>query len=191
MARLRGWAMGFLSCGLLLLGAGEARAANGDESFSLTMSPLHLFAPILEIQGELRATDGLGVALIGGYGSLTVDGGPGLGDVPFRVVEVGSQIVWYPLDAFKSLQLGVEAMWIHVSTDDVGTFDATGFASGLAIGPLIGLKMIARPGFTAFIQLGYQFVAVHAEASDTTGDSASGDEQTGILLLNLNLGWSF
>jgi len=57
--------------------------------------------------------------------------------------------------------------------------------------PFAGFKWIVGPGFTGFVQLGVSFIAIHAEASDDTGSSASADESTAGLLLNFNLGWSF
>jgi hypothetical protein len=60
-----------------------------------------------------------------------------------------------------------------------------------AVGPLIGYKLITSAGFTFFVQGGFQYVFVHAEASDDQGQSAQADASDFIPLLNLNVGWSF
>ena len=113
-------------------------------------------------------------------------------DVRFDVLEVGTQVMWYPLHKFRSLQLGVEAMYIHVSTTEpVGAFDATAFGGGFAIGPLVGYKFIVGPGFTGFVQLGFSYITVQAEANDSTGATETAKRVESFVNLNLNLGWSF
>ena len=88
-------------------------------------------------------------------------------------------------------RLMVEALYLHLSTNDVGIYDIDAYAAGFAIGPLVGYKFIAGPGFTGFVQLGFSYVADHAEASAETGESRSRDEDDYLVNLNLNLGWSF
>jgi hypothetical protein len=39
--------------------------------FSLTFSPVHLFLPVVELTGEARVHDNVGIALIGGVGRIT------------------------------------------------------------------------------------------------------------------------
>jgi hypothetical protein len=184
-----------------LFASNEARAESAYESdprtdvFSLTFSPFHLFLPMFEVEGEYKVINGLGVSLIAGYGWPTERLEDEFGesyDVKFDVFEVGTHVIGYPLRRFRSLQLGVEVVYIHVSTSDpVGEYDATGFAGGFAFGPLVGFKWIVGPGFTGFVQLGFLYYALHAEATDSTGATETQDESDIILNLNLNLGWSF
>jgi hypothetical protein len=179
-----------------LSASAEARAEDQrEEVVSLTFSPIHLLFPAVEVQGEYKVIDGLGLSLIGAYGwpTETIENENGLKeDVRFDVIEVGTQVMWYPLRKFRSLQVGAEVLYIHVSTTEpVGTENATGLASGVTVGPLVGYKFILGPGFTGFVQGGVQFIALHAEASDDTGASDSDDVSTVGLNLNLNLGWSF
>jgi hypothetical protein len=174
----------------------DARAEDQrEEVVSLTFSPLHLLLPLVEVQAEYKLIDGLGLSLIGGYGwpTAAIEDENGVEeDVRFDVIEVGTQVMWYPLRKFRSLELGAEVMYLHVWTNEpVGTENATGLASGVALGPLVGYKFIVGPGFTGFVQGGVQFIAVHAEASDDTGASESDDASAVSLNLNLNLGWSF
>jgi hypothetical protein len=174
----------------------EARAEDTrEEVVSLTFSPLHLLFPAIEVQGEYKVIDGLGVSLIGAYGWPTDEARDVSGetvDIRFDVLEVGTQVMWYPLHKFRSLQLGVEAVYINVSTTEpVGSFDATAFGGGFAVGPLVGYKFIVGPGFTGFVQLGFSYITVQAEANDSTGATESAEDSGVIVNLNLNLGWSF
>jgi hypothetical protein len=66
-----------------------------------------------------------------------------------------------------------------------------GAAGGVAVGPLIGYKLITRQGFTFFVPGGAEYVFAHAEASDQNGNSGTASKAEVIPLLNLNLGWSF
>jgi hypothetical protein len=69
--------------------------------------------------------------------------------------------------------------------------DVTGVGEGFAVGPLVGYKLVTSGGFTFLAQGGIEYVAVRAEASNTSGSSASKSDSRLIPLLNLNLGWSF
>lgn len=159
---------------------------------SLTFSPLHLLLPVVEIEAELKMAPHFGVGVIGGIGSInsqTVD--PGYADQSFSVYELGGQLVGYPLRDFSSLQLGAEVMWLHVSTNTYQGHAVEANAGGVAIGPLIGYKVLADVGFTCVVQGGFQYMAVRAHASDSEGNSARAETSDFVPLLNLNLGWSF
>jgi hypothetical protein len=152
------------------------------EVVSITFSPLHLIQPVFEAQAEVRLLPALGLAAIGGVGSLRHEG------TTFSVLELGGQIAAYPLDDFRSLQFGAEVLWIHVGGEKG---DVTGTGAGTAVGPFVGYKLVTRHGFTFFAQGGAQYVFVKAEASNSAGETAEGSDSTFIPLLNLNFGWSF
>lgn len=162
---------------------------DGGRVVSLTMSPLHLILPLLELTLELSVAEHLGVAVLGGIGRMTVevDGA----DERFSAYELGGQLLVYPLDAFDGLTLGAEVLWLRLTTDEVqGRISGTG--AGLAVGPLIGYKWIARGGFTLFVHGGAQYLAVRAQSTDDlTGTQRRESERRWIPLLNFNLGWSF
>jgi len=68
---------------------------------------------------------------------------------------------------------------------------AIGAWSGLggvavAIGPFLGYKVMTDAGFTFDTQLGFEHVSVQADSQSSTAM-----EKTMIVLLNLNIGWSF
>ena len=157
-------------------------APTGDEParrVSLTWSPLHLALPLVELTGEVRLRDHVGVAVIGGVGSVT----DRATQVRGRAIEAGGQLHWYPLRPFAGLDVGVEALYLHL--DDVN-LDAAATAAGLAIGPFVGYKAMFPFGLTLVAQVGFEVVAVRAE----TRNGMSNDR--GIIpLLNLNAGWSF
>ncbi len=159
---------------------------------SATFSPLHLISPIFELQIEGRVVPHFGIAVIGGIGSIKSEATvSGVDSQKFSAYELGTQLVGYPLQPFDSLQLGAELMWIHVGTETFQGQEIKANAGGVAIGPLIGYKLLTKVGFTFFVQGGFQYVAVKANASDNAGNAASAKQSAFIPLLNLNIGWSF
>jgi hypothetical protein len=157
--------------------------------FSLTISPIHLLFPIVELTGEFRVGNQLGIAAIAGGGSMSVTNFTGE-ELSFTVLEFGSQVRWYALGDFDhGMQLGAELLYIYVS----GSFErgsVTGTGSGLAMGPFIGYKISTDVGFTFDAQLGVQLAGIAARASDGTTAAEASDMQA-IPLLNLNAGWAF
>jgi len=151
---------------------------------SLTISPLHLLLPVGEVTGEVRILDKLSAAAILGFGKTSVDGGG-----TFHVIEVGTQANFYALGDFDhGLQLGLEALYLMLAGDSEG---ATGQGEGLSVGPFIGYKLATRIGFTLNGQVGGQMTFVRARAKDPLGETGSDSATELILLLNLNVGWSF
>lgn len=145
----------------------------------------------MELTAEFRALDGLGLGLIAGAGSLTVnDPNSSIDGDSITAYELGAQVIYYPLEGFESLQLGAELLWLRVSADDLGSENVSGLGEGLGVGPLIGYKLITKAGFTFFVQGGFQYLAVQASASDGQGTTAEAEDSTIIPLLNANLGWS-
>ncbi len=159
---------------------------------SITFSPLHLFMPIFELTVEAKISPHFGAALIGGYGSVTLEDEIDGSEITLTSYEIGGQVVGYPIHDFDSLQLGIEGLWVHVDLPETQTDTATisGTGAGFAVGPFVGYKLITSPGFTFFGQLGAQYIAVTAEAR-ADGESSRDRESRIIPLLNLNAGWSF
>jgi hypothetical protein len=159
---------------------------------SITLSPLHLFSPILEVDAEVRIVPHFGASLLFGIGSTSVQStDPAYDGETFTTYEVGGHLIGYPLKSFSSLQLGAEVLWVKVATDDFANQNISGSADGFAVGPFIGYKFIADIGFTLYVQGGASYVKVKARASDQAGNSARAQDDGVIPLLNFNLGWSF
>ncbi|MEK6608476.1 MAG: hypothetical protein AABZ30_12520 [Myxococcota bacterium] len=175
-----------------LLGTGRAHADVPDEpknpeesdvqhTMSITISPIHLSLPVAEVTAEFRLADSIGVAAIGGFGSV---GG-------FSAYEVGGHFRWYPVGSFvHGMQLGAEVLYLGISDDDIGESGVSGSGNGFAVGPFIGYKIATNVGFTFDAQLGVEKVFARAEASSGSA-SATAEAETTIPLLNLNVGWSF
>jgi hypothetical protein len=162
---------------------------------SLTLSPLHLlFGPIVELEGEFKVVNHVGAALIAGYGQLSVTT-PGVNGQPtetqFTAFEIGAQLNVYPSKPFKGLDIGAEIMYLKIDSDNIAETNFSGFGIGLAVGPLIGYKVITSSGFTFVVQGGVQYLAVSAEVKDPNGTSASESDSKLLPNVNLNLGWSF
>jgi len=56
---------------------------------------------------------------------------------------------------------------------------------------LVGYKLLTEVGFTFFVQAGFQYAALKADASSSAGNGSIATQSTVIPLLNLNIGWSF
>lgn len=180
--------------------AAEATDAPRTPVFSATFSPFSLILPLVDVSFEGRAARGLGLAALAGYGSVKVDPadvpearGTGVESIRVSILKLGAQAVYYPLDAFDSLQLGVQGQWIHAFVREetlrrYNTSSATG--SGIGGGPFVGYKHIFDFGLTLVAQAGIQAVSISANASDSSGTASKKD--TSVLpILNLNAGWSF
>lgn len=159
---------------------------------SATISPLHLLLPVFELELEVMPVPHLGISVIGGIGSITVQSSnEQIDGEKFATYELGAHVVGYPLKDFSSLQLGAEIMWVKVSVDNVGGTDVSGTGAGVGFGPFVGYKFIANVGFTLSVQGGVQYMIVAAEAHDSQGNSANAEQSAFGPLLNFNLGWSF
>jgi hypothetical protein len=162
---------------------------------SLTFSPIHLILPIFEVTAEFRVVPHFGISVIGGYGKITETtvGEFDTEQLKLTAYELGGQLVGYPLHSFQSLQLGAEVLWLKVDLGNVnaGNVQVSGAGNGVAVGPLIGYKLMSRAGFTFFVQGGFEYIAARAHANDTAGNTSSASQTQFIPLLNANIGWSF
>lgn len=158
---------------------------------SITLSPFHLFMPMLELTGEYRLAEKVGAAGILGVGRYTTTVEDDFGDEEtfrFTVAEVGGQVRYYLIGDFDhGMQIGAEVMYMYMDDSHEGV-QVNG--AGLCAGPFVGYKIITRVGFTFDAQLGVEYVIANASASDSS-NSASSSGDTTITLLNLNTGWSF
>lgn len=162
-------------------------------NFSLTISPLHLFMPMLELTGEYRVSNRFGAAAVLGVGAPMFNYHDDYG-VPQSTrtlfLEGGLQARYYVLGSFRhGMQVGLEAMVGHLSVDDASA-NVTGTGTAVAIGPFVGYKITTKNGFTFDSQLGFQRAFISAEASED-GESSQGSMSATGPLLNLNIGWSF
>ncbi len=160
-----------------------------DRSLYLSISPLHLLLPVIELTAEARLTRNLGVSVLGGYGSVR----PPTTNVRFDVWEVGGQLTGYPVGHFDhGMQLGVEAVYLGVSgNDSSGNVKVVAAGTGFAAGPFLGYKLATKVGFTFNVQGGVEYVLVQADAKSSTGATASAEATRWIPLVNANVGWSF
>jgi hypothetical protein len=161
-------------------------------NYSITVSPFHLVLPVIELTGEYRVADKIGVAGMLGAGQVTVKELGTDEELSFTVFEVGAGARYYLIGSFiHGMQLGTELQYIHVSTDDAYD-DVSGFASGGSVGAFAGYKIATNVGFTFEFQLGAQYIFVGAEAeSDSTGEKVSDSDTAAGPLLNLQFGYSF
>jgi hypothetical protein len=177
----------------LLLPALSARAEQEPEhKLSITLSPIHLALPMVELTGEYAVQRKVGAAGIVGVGQVTVEDSLG-SESTFTALELGAQGHYYALGDFDhGLQLGLEALYLYVSGDSDSDSSVSGTGAGLALGPYVGYKFAASFGLTFNAQAGVQYLVVKADAEDAdTGETAEDGDSEVIPLLNLNVGWSF
>lgn len=137
---------------------------------SITISPLHLLVPMLQVTGELRLDDKVGAAVILGAGQVTED------SRHYWAWEVGGQCRYYLFGSFiHGMTLGAEVGYVHI----VGHLDdPMGYYAGVRIGAFAGYKIVTNSGFTFDAQLGDQYVMVSDRAEWQP-------------LMNFKVGWSF
>lgn len=159
---------------------------------SVTFSPLSLRFPVFECQAEVRIIPGLSVEAIFGKGKLTSDTtDANHAEYSFRALELGGQLIAYPVREFSHLHVGIEALWLHLSQATVDGQKLSATAAGTAIGPFGGYKLMTREGITLVAQGGLAYVVARAAASDENGASEHAQKSVVVPLFNLNAGWSF
>lgn len=150
-------------------------------SIAITVSPVHLIFPILEVTGELKLAPHVGVGVTLGAGRISNEDKTVTGSA----YETGGQFNYYILDAFEGLHVGGEILFLKINEVDQ---DLTANADGLTMGPYVGYKVDTNAGFTFVAQGGVAFAAYKAEANNAT---AMTSDKKVFPLLNLNVGWSF
>jgi hypothetical protein len=148
-----------------------ARAEAQTPQTSITISPIQLLNPILEITGERRLANKIGLAVFVGGGSISEE------DKRYGIWEVGAQFRGYLLGSFsRGLMLGAHVGYLHAS----GQLESpTAYYVGTQVGLFAGYKIAMDSGFTFEAQLGPMYI--RASATET-------ELQT---LANLKIGWSF
>ncbi|MEZ4318583.1 MAG: hypothetical protein R3F61_13805 [Myxococcota bacterium] len=143
-----------------------------DHAVSITNSPLQLVLPIVEVTGEFRLADRVGLGAIVGLGASS-----GL-----PVGTLGPTFRFYPLGSFDhGMQVGADLQLVAAATEVAGDLVS---AVGVTGGPFLGYKIAARFGLTFEGQLG-------VGGSYVTGGGGASATVGAIPILNLNLGWSF
>jgi hypothetical protein len=163
--------------------------------FSLTVFPFQIVMPLsrmgyvfpVELTGEVRATDKIGIAFIAGAGRRTdTDTTDGFTIVDLGL-DAGLEARYYLLGDFSGgLILGWKLyLWDLVEVTTLAQNGSTTGAEnrGLTTGPVVGYKHIWPVGFTVNALIGYGHIFY------TKGYVF--DEPSGTVLLDLKVGWSF
>ncbi len=148
-------------------------------NISITMSPAHLALPFVDLMAEIHIYDDFSVAANVGAGEI---------DDVF-VSQFGPQLNYYFIGSFDhGLHVGAEALGMYGSTteDDIES-SATAFSPGA----FVGYKSINQWGLTFLTQIGYRYITISGESSNAFGASATAEDSDHLLLLRLNVGWSF
>ncbi len=164
--------------------------AAGETSVAVTLSPLHLLIPMVEVTGEFRLMDNLSVAGILGGGRL--QGISGDTEVDLTIYEIGAQGRYYLTGSFQSgLHVGVELLQLGITGGaTAGEISASASGQGFSAGAFAGYKHTFGFGLVLDGQLGYSVMLVKASASGEGASVSAGESSRGVLL-NLNIGWAF
>jgi hypothetical protein len=184
----------FLLLALVLLATSGAAAQSigaPPQTTAITISPIHLLLPVVELTAEFNVAPRMGMAGIAGFGSVTVNDVYNGSTSTMNVLELGASLRYYLVGDFDhGMQLGGEILYAHISGDL--NEEVSGLGNGLAIGPFIGYKIAAGFGLTFEAQGGVQYMLATARAEQTsTGQSGTASAGGIVPLINLNVGWSF
>jgi hypothetical protein len=149
----------------------RAQTTPAEPRTALTVSPLHLLNPQLQITGEVRLAPKWSVATTVGGGRVTEE------EQTFRTWEIGAQVRSYIIGSFaRGLMVGADVGYVDVDGQPEGAME---MLAGTRAGGFLGYKGIWNRGFTAEVQLGPVYVR---------GDAGDAEWQT---LHRLTLGWSW
>jgi hypothetical protein len=152
----------------LPLGAKQDAA---DPRFSLTISPLHLLSPQLQVTGEARLGSKVGASVTLGAGNISEE------EETYGIWEAEGQLRYYVWGNFsQGLMIGADVGLVDV---DGQLESAMETLVGNRAGGFLGFKKVFTRGFTAEVQLG----PVHVWGED--------DVQEWQTLHTLRVGWSF
>jgi len=201
MPRLARYLKGFLAVSLGGVGIAAAQPdSEASRRVSLTMSPLNLQYPVVELMAEVRllAKRGRAVsaAFIAGYGEysepIETNNGVKAGTRQPRAGQLGGQLLYYPLDDFRGLQVGGEVMLVkYLGFDLESTRHLTTVGDGVGVGPFVGYKYLDKTGFTFSGQLGMAYMVQPSHAPATGARFSSSKPSRWFPLVNVNVGWSF
>lgn len=160
---------------------------------AITFSPVLLLNPVFELTAEYKAMPKLGVALIAGYGSQTLE--MNQKDYKFSLWEIGAQARYYLLGDFNhGMQLGAEVLHVNIpeKTYTDGIYELTAYGTRLELGAFLGYKIATNIGFTFEAQAGVTTIPLMATKPQINSTNAASDDIDTIRpLININLGWSF
>jgi len=153
--------------------------------FSLMISPVLLAQPLIEITGEFRVGQDLGLAVIGGAGWVKPEQpddpeAPPVSEDRLTVYEIGAQAHYYVYGSFTNgVMVGVEAIYL-------AAYDEAGAAvlrnEGVTVGGYGGYKRVLGNGVTIDLQLGIKKLAVRSVTSQESDVGA---------LVNVKFGYTF
>ena len=174
-----------LLASLLASGAHAAPDRGRGHSAAISLSPIHAFLPMVELQAEFCLTPSFSVAVIGGVGQITTTSGTE--EQSFSVFEGGAQGRFYFYGTTEEGAFaGLEALWVQVSAE---ADNVSGVGNGLAVGPLVGYKWV-WDNFFIDLAGGVAYGLVSAEATDGEDTQTASDSDV-IPIVNFNLGWAF
>ena len=177
--------MNFFTILTLMVLTTHIYAQDKSREFAVEWSPIHLVGlSVYEFALEVQVEGPHTVTAIFGKGTYQ---DPTIEKIKWDILEYGAQYRYYLGGEPSGFHGGLELLNIETELLDNSDITIRGVrGTGLAIGPMVGYKSQWDFGLVFNSQAGYQVIVAQAEAA---GVEAS--EETGIFLLNLNVGWAF
>ncbi len=180
---------------VLVVTAGVAAAQPAEQPkdgrrLTLMWAPIRLVIPVVEVTGEYRLADKLGLMLELGGGQRSVTSGNA--EATGTEYEVGAQVHYYLLGSFtRGLEIGAEVLDEYVKFHEPLPAGIVGVAAGgITAGAFVGYKVAMRVGFTFEAQLGARYLV--ADPPVTGVGTPTLDTSDKLLpLLHINIGWTF
>lgn len=156
---------------------------------SITMAPILLGLPLIELTAEYRVARKIGVSITVGAGKRSIEGSFGA-KANGTEIEAGAQFRYYAIGSFRhGMEVGVQLLEEYVKFDEPLPANIVGVAAGgFTAGGFLGYKIATGIGFTFEAQLGARYLVV--EPTVQGSGSFDGIEKWQPLL-HLNVGWSF
>ncbi len=156
----------------------QKRGVSVEHTVAVTLSPIQLRLPIVEITAEFRVASGMGIAATGGLGSVK----------GFSAWKLGGGLNFYTLgDIERGVQLGVEAFYMQLAVKNSSNQIAQIYSQI----PFVGYKFTANSGLTISAAIGYTMIALESDPGNNQDLADALSKANPLTVIRLNLGWSF
>jgi hypothetical protein len=164
---------------------------------SLTLSPIHLFGPILAVQGELALLPKLSVDLGVAYGHVSVvdprDTSSSPAAVNRAIASVAPHVRYYVVGEYLAgFPVSFGLRYTHVDSDQVVDAVLFNTTNSVALEALLGFKYVFRNGAVVDFLTGADFLLKRFTPADPTQPGVTAPlPRNAFLVFAFDIGFSF